>query len=54
VKVCLKTLEENPDIKGTFFGELMKQQLMCATSVFFLFFSPLLLLGKECEHGVFV
>jgi len=37
VKVCLKTLEENPDIKGTFFGELMKQQLMCATSVFFSF-----------------
>jgi hypothetical protein len=33
VNVCLKALEENPNIKNTFFGELMKQQLLCATSV---------------------
>jgi len=33
VKVCLKALEENPNIKDTFFCEVIKQQLQCATSV---------------------
>ena len=33
VQVCLKAFDEIPDIKETFFGQLMKQQLLCATSV---------------------
>ena len=38
VQVCLKAFDEIPNIKETFFGQLMKQQLLCATSVLFSIF----------------
>lgn len=30
--MCVRTLEGNPNIKGTFFGEFLKQQLLCLSN----------------------